>query len=128
MPSHTQLKGAAGERMVATWLKEKGYQILQANYRYQKAEIDLVAFLPTTRIGCAGELVFVEVKWRRHARFALPERAVTRGKQRLLVQAASAFIRERNLVGISCRFDVITLVGEGAALQIEHYESAFIAQ
>jgi putative endonuclease len=126
MPSKTQHKGSVGEHLVAKWLQEKGYLLLQSNYRYLKAEIDLIMIQPPQRGGPVGDLVFIEVKWRRHADFAPPEAAVTLAKQRRLIQAAAAFMRERGLEASCCQFDVIALTGEGASLSIEHYESAFL--
>lgn len=125
MPSPKQQKGAAGEELAATMLEGKGYVILERNYRFLKAEVDLIAFLPAKDYTRGGDLVFVEVKWRRDATFASPESAVSSAKQRNLLNAAEAFLHERKLEGTPCRFDVVAITGEGNNLDIVHLESAF---
>ncbi|NQV72869.1 YraN family protein [bacterium] len=127
MPSGKQMKGFAGEKLAAAWLEEKGYVILEANYRFMKAEVDLIAFLPTKQYDRGGDLVFVEVKWRRNEDFATAESSIGSTKKRLMIQAAEAFLHERKLEGTPCRFDVVTLVGSPPSLKYEHIESAFIA-
>ena len=127
MPSGKQMKGFAGEKLAASWLEEKGYVILESNYRFMKAEVDLIAFLPAKQYERGGDLVFVEVKWRRTDSFAAPEAAIDATKKRLMIQAAEAFLHERKLEGTPCRFDVVTLVGEAPNLTFNHIESAFIA-
>ena len=103
MPSAKQMKGFAGERLAAAWLESKGYVILESNYRFMKAEVDIIAFLPAKQYDRGGDLVFVEVKLRRNSEFASPESAVGRGKQRLIIQAAGAFLHERKMEGKPCR-------------------------
>ena len=127
MPSPKQQKGAAGESIAARHLEEKGYVILERNYRFMKAEVDLVAFLPASDYERGGDLVFVEVKWREDGSFAPPESAVDAAKRRNLIVAAEAFLHERKLEGTPCRFDVVAIEGSGSSLAIEHLESAFIA-
>ena len=126
MPSAKQLKGFAGEKIAAAWLEERGYVILESNYRFMKAEVDIISFLPAKQYERGGDLVFVEVKWRKNADFAVPEAAIGATKKRLMIQAAEAFLHERKLEGTPCRFDVVTLIGEAPNIQIDHIESAFI--
>ncbi len=127
MPSQKQIKGAKGESLATAMLEEKGYVILERNFRFMKAEVDLIAFLPASDYSRGGDLVFIEVKWRRDSDFATPESAVNALKKRLMIQAAEAFLHERKLEGTPCRFDVVAISGEGPNLEIEHLESAFIA-
>ncbi|MDA0873757.1 MAG: YraN family protein [Bacteroidetes bacterium] len=121
-----QIKGQAGEDLAAAWLEKQGYMILERNYRFMQAEVDLVAFLPARDYERGGDLVFVEVKWRRKGTFAPPEAAVGRDKQRNLLMAAEAFLHERKLEGTPCRFDIVAITGEGSSLEIEHIPSAFV--
>jgi len=127
MPSGKQKKGFAGESIAADMLREKGYFIVDRNYRYGKAEIDLIAFFPDRTEFLSGDLVFVEVKWRRDASFAAPESAVGSKKRRLLIRAAEAFVYKNKLEDLRCRFDIVSLAGMPPCLSIEHYESAFTA-
>lgn len=100
---------------------------MQRNYRFMKAEVDLIAFLPAKEYQRGGDLVFVEVKWRQDGSFASPEAAVDDGKRRRMIMAAEAFLHERKLEGTPCRFDVLAIIGSGDDQQVEHYESAFYA-
>lgn len=127
MPSPTQKKGAAGEDLAAKHLEEKGYVIMERNYRFLKAEVDLIAFLPASDYSRGGDLVFVEVKWRQNAEFASPESAIDASKRRNMIMAAEAFLHERKLEGTPCRFDVVAIQGSGPNLEVEHVESAFFA-
>lgn len=126
MPSPTQQKGTTGEDLAARYLEEKGYIILERNYRFMKAEVDLIAFLPTEDYSRGGDLVFVEVKWRSTSRFGSPESAVGAAKKRNMREAAEAFLHERKLEGTPCRFDVVALRGSGLDPRIEHFEHAFV--
>ena len=126
MPSSKQKKGFAGETVAAKFLQKKGYVILERNYRYRKAEVDLIVLSPRIEGQVAAELVFVEVKWRRDRLFAAPESAVGFKKRRLLVFAAEAYMHDRKMTQTFCRFDVIALSGLPPRLEIEHIEAAFV--
>ena len=63
---HFQQFGALAEKLAATFLQKKGFTILEHNYRYQKAEIDIIAKKNNL-------LVFVEVKARSGGDFGYPE-------------------------------------------------------
>lgn len=126
MPSRNQQTGARGEDLAAAFLEEKGYVILDRNYRFLRAEVDLVAFLPTRDYTRGGDLVFVEVKWRRNGQFGSPEAAVDAVKKRNLISVAEAWLHERKMEGTPCRFDVISIRGDATAPRITHFEHAFV--
>ena len=118
--------GDRGEALAAAYLEQKGYTILDRNYRFERAEVDLICFLPAWQVEAGGELVFAEVKTRTGLGYGRPEEAVTEAKQRNLIRAAEAYIYERKLEGASCRFDVISiLLQPGKQPEIEHFENAF---
>jgi putative endonuclease len=122
-PSET---GRAGEALAATYLEERGFRVMDRNYRFERSEVDIVCFLPAPRYEDGGELVFVEVKTRRGTGFGLPEEAVGADKQRHLVKAARAWLHERRMEGTPCRFDVVSiLLRNGAEPEIHHIENAF---
>lgn len=116
MPEHLDL-GRQGEAWAATFLTEKGYAILHANWRYRKAEVDLIALKDNT-------LVFVEVKTRASSRFGSPEMFVNKRKQRFLASAASAFSEELGHRG-DIRFDIIGILVLDGMPQINHVPDAF---
>jgi len=118
--------GAEGEERAARFLARRGYRIVGRNVRAGGVEIDIVA----RRGAC---IVFVEVKTRRSRRFGGPEEAVGPAKQRRLVRAAGAWLRDHDARARSTRFDVIAVLAAepdraGASRwQIRHIRAAFDA-
>ena len=60
------IKGEEGESLAQNYLSELGYQILESNWRFQKAEVDIIA-------KDGNFLVFVEVKCRSTDIFGEPQ-------------------------------------------------------
>ena len=118
--------GDRGEALAADYLEAKGYTVMERNYRFEHAEVDLVCFKPAAKYEQGGELVFTEVKTRTGLGFGRPEEAITEEKKRHLIRAAKAYLYERKLEGSPCRFDVISIVLQGGKEpEIEHFEDAF---
>lgn len=114
--NNTEL-GVFGESLAEQFLKNKGYQILDKNVRFKKWEIDIVAQ--------DGELiVVVEVKTRVTAEIGEPWRAVTRTKQKQIIQVADHYIKTRN-IDRDTRFDIVSIVHNSYRTNIEHMEDAF---
>ncbi len=119
--------GDRGETLAAEYLAAQGYRIMDQNYRYERAEVDLVCFDPDAE-NRRGEIVFIEVKTRSGLGFGAPEDAVTDDKQQHIVRAAQAYLYERQLEGAPVRFDVVSVVlNQGDAPAIEHFKDAFWA-
>jgi putative endonuclease len=97
-----QTFGRVGERLAAQALRERGYRILEQNFRCRHGEIDLVA-------EDAQDLVFVEVKTRRGDLYGLPEEAVTRVKRRKLAEVASCYLDLHAAPERSWRIDVVAV-------------------
>lgn len=124
----TKRTGDRGENVAAAYLEERGYLVLDRNYRFERAEVDLVCFEPAERDEDGGELVFVEVKTRSGLGFGRPEEAVTPEKQRHIVRATQAYLYERRLEGSPLRFDVVSvMLPQGQPPQVEHFKNAFRA-
>lgn len=97
--------GGQKETLAAEYLRRQGYEILGRNYYCPAGEIDIVA-----KDGVY--LVFVEVKYRRDARFGMPAEAVTARKQLTLRRAAQYYMREHHTgENRPCRFDVVGILG-----------------
>ncbi len=109
--------GTQGEDIAVDYLRQKGYVVLDRNWRSGHKEIDIVARQGDT-------IVFVEVKARANIMYGNPEDAVTRRKMHLLVMAADAYLRH-NLLDDEVRFDIITITGSVQKPYIRHYEHAF---
>lgn len=98
--------GQEQENRAAVYLTERGYKILERNYRCRMGEIDLIAFHQ-------GYLVFVEVKYRRGNRAGRPEEAVDFRKQKKISQTATWYLKEKGLsLDTPCRFDVVAITPE----------------
>lgn len=112
--------GNSAEELAAQYLLKKGYSILCRNYRYQKAEIDIIARKNS-------EIVIVEVKARTTDAFEEPQEAVKKKKIKLIVSAADYFMQETERQE-EVRFDIITVLPDHqGTLQINHIVNAFNA-
>lgn len=109
--------GKEGERIAVDFLIGKGYAIKYKNYRYQKAEIDIIAQIQNT-------LAIVEVRSRSTDFFENIAETITKKKIGLLVMGADHYVTERDL-DVEVRFDVITILKNTKVFEIEHLESAF---
>ncbi len=116
MAEHNDL-GQRGEVLAKEYLEQIGYQIITANWREQKFEIDLIAIDDQ-------EIVFVEVKTRSTSFFGNPEEAVTLKKQEHLINGADFYIQE-NEIDLECRFDVVAIVLNSTQQEIKHIKTAF---
>lgn len=117
MLKHTEI-GTNGEHLAAIFLKNKGYQILETNWRTGKKEIDIIA-------ENADSIVFVEVKTRSNFNFGFPEEAVTASKKKLLKLAAEDYYEQKQPQK-SPRFDIISILQQGKKTrEIIHLEDAF---
>lgn len=110
--------GKEGEHLALHYLYAQGYEILETNWRFGRAEIDIIARKEEI-------LIFVEVKTRTNEAFGLPEEAVDVRKMRLLTRAAAVYM-EKISHEWEVRFDVIAIVmTNGSAANIEHFQDAF---
>jgi len=116
MAAHNDL-GKYGEAAAVDFLIKNGYSILEKNWVFQKAEIDIIAQK-------ADVLAVVEVKTRSSIAFGLPQEAVKKSKIQLLVKAIDAYVVTRNL-DVEVRFDIIAIHKNKNVFEIEHLEDAF---
>jgi putative endonuclease len=117
MAQHNDL-GKRGEVLAAEFLIEKGYEILDENWVYERAEVDLIAYLNHV-------IIFVEVKTRSSTGFGLPQDFVNNAKQQLMATAADAYIEIMNHQG-EIRFDIISILfNQKNNYTITHIEDAF---
>ncbi len=116
MSAHNET-GKAGEEVAQAYLAEKGYKLLAINWHFHHKEIDIIAQKDEV-------LVFVEVKTRSTLAFELPKEAVTLKKQRHLVSAADAYIRQFD-IDLPSRFDIISVLNGEPPRVLEHMQDAF---
>jgi putative endonuclease len=110
--------GKAGEEVAVQYLLQRGYHILQRNYRCRFGEIDLIAREGRT-------LAFIEVKTRRSQRFGPAASAVTFEKQRHLIKASQMYMTQMKKTHEPCRFDVVAIDMDAHGLHIELIRDAF---
>lgn len=116
MAAHNDL-GIEGEKLAVAYLKAHGYEILETNYRFQKAEVDIISQ--------KGDiLAVVEVKARTSADFGNPEEFVSAKKIKLLVKAIDEYVNKNDL-NVDVRFDIIAIVFDKHTTSINHIEDAF---
>ena len=116
MADHNEL-GKLGEELAENYLTKNGYTILETNWVFQKAEIDIIAQK-------ADILAIVEVKTRSSIDFGLPQDFVKPKKIQLLVKAVNEYVVSRDL-DVTVRFDIIAINKEGKDFNVEHIEDAF---
>lgn len=116
MTSKHQL-GRQGEAAAAAFLIQNGHQILEQNYRYLKAEVDVIAL----KKNC---LIAVEIKTRSSDFFGAPESFLKPKQQQRIVTAIDYFVKQNNL-NVEVRFDVISVLKKGGNFQIKHIKNAF---
>jgi len=117
MAQHNEL-GKKGEQLAIDYLIKKGYTIRDKNWRYQKAEIDIIAQ--------KGDiLAVVEVKTRSTDYFGDPQDFVNPKKIKLLVKAINEYVISKNL-DVEVRFDIIAIIKTNNQTKIEHLEDSFL--
>lgn len=113
---HIEL-GKRGETIARAFVLENQMQVLTANFRWRKQEIDLI-------VQDQDDLVIIEVKTRQHDSYGAPETSVNKVKQRNLIKAANAYVQE-NQLDLDVRFDVISIIHNAYETRIDHIKNAF---
>ena len=116
MAQHNEL-GKKGEQIAIDFLVDKGYTILEKNYRYLKAEVDIIAQKENI-------LAAVEVKTRSTDYFGNPEEFVNPKKIKLLLSAIDYYVVDKDL-DVEVRFDIIAIIHQKET-KIEHLKDAFL--
>lgn len=116
MAQHNEL-GKKGEQLAIDYLLKNGYEIVERNYRFDKAEVDIIAQKNSI-------LAIVEVKTRSSIDFGNPQDFVKPKQIQRLIKAVDEYITVNNL-DVEARFDIIAIVKENNNFNIEHLENAF---
>jgi len=120
MAEHNEL-GKLGEDLAVEHLEKENYKILERNWVYKNAEVDIIAHKENI-------LVVVEVKTRSSLDFGSPQDFVKPKKIQLLIKAVNAYInyREKDFEeDINVRFDIVAIHKNGESFAIEHLTDAF---
>lgn len=111
MLNENQQYGQKSEDLAAGYLKKKGYEILQRNYRTRLGEIDIIARDGKT-------IVFVEVKARRTGRSGSVKSSITKTKKIRITRLAQYYLKQSGEYGRKARFDVVTIKGDGESVEL----------
>lgn len=109
--------GKRGEEIASNYLRENGFNILFRNWFFGHKEIDIIAEKDDV-------LHFVEVKARSQYYYDEPKQAVVRRKQKNIIEAADAFMQERE-DGREALFDIVSVVFYSDHHELELIENAF---
>jgi len=117
MATHNEL-GNKGEQLAVEFLQKKGYKILERNWRFKKAEVDIITQKN-------GVLAIIEVKTRSNNYFGNPQDFVNSKKIQLLVEAINEYVTSKDL-DVEVRFDIIAILKKNTEFNIEHLKDAFL--
>lgn len=110
--------GRHGENIATTYLKKKGFTIVEKNFRALGGEIDIIA--------TKGQILsFIEVKTASQDQFGSPETWVNTQKQHQIIKIARAYLSRNAHPNLQPQFDVITVVTSSPTPQINYLPNAF---
>ncbi len=115
MAKHNDL-GRLGEEMAVEYLREKGYGVLERNWKLGDLEVDIIARMENT-------IVLVEVKTRSSDWMQRPEEAVDRRRRDRLCRAANAYVKGTRWNG-DVRIDIVAIILNESRREINHIEDA----
>lgn len=99
------VSGRDAEKRARRYLERRGFSFIEANYRCQAGEIDLIM-----RHG--DMIVFVEVRYRKDQSYGGALESIDSRKQGRLRAAAEHYLqRRRSAADAPCRFDVVLISG-----------------
>ena len=116
MAAHNDF-GKEGEREAVDFLVKEGHTILECNFRYGHAEIDIISQK-------GNILHIVEVKTRNSSAYGEPESFVNQQKIDLLVRATNYYMQKTDL-DLEVQFDIISIVKNNVEFTINYIEDAF---
>ncbi len=106
-------KGNLGEEVARKFLENKGYSILESQYRTKHGEIDIIAIDDKT-------IVFIEVKYRKTNKKGSPLEAINKTKQNKIINSAYQYIIDNNVKN-NIRFDAVGILDN----EVTHIINAF---
>jgi putative endonuclease len=113
--------GKEGEDNACGLIERKGFEIIARNYRYDRAETDVIAKSDKLKI-----LLFVEVKTRASSGYAEPEDSITHRKMNQMIKSAEGFLMQHEeFENYEKRFDVISVIINKNRKTIKHIENIF---
>ena len=112
--------GRANEKRAVDFLRKQKHRIIKRNYLTRHGEIDVISVINK------DTLVFTEVRSKHNCLYGHPVETINQSKQQHIRYAAQQFLYEnKKYQTYNCRFDVITIVGEGREMKLEYFPDAF---
>ncbi len=112
--------GNASEKQAEKFLRSKKHRIVARNYFSKHGEIDIISVLPEKIV------VFTEVRSKHACTYGHPIETIDARKQQHIRQTAEKFLTDHpKYADYDCRFDVVTVVGEGKNAVLEYFPDAF---
>jgi putative endonuclease len=113
-----QILGKYGEDVAANFLLDRGYSILERNWRCEFGEIDLIA-------QHKNSLIFVEVKTRSGNGFGHPFEAITKSKVSRMRKLAASWLESHDCNESSLRLDAIAVLVQNGKVAVEHLKQVY---
>ena len=115
---NTKITGNEGENRAAAYLEEKGFEIIERNWRTNRGEIDIIAVKNDI-------LAFVEVKSLPNGTLDMIQRELNYQKRQRIIKTSKRFLlKHREYNNSYVRFDVIVIDMPGLE-PVYHIENAF---
>jgi len=111
-------RGQQIEKQVEKYLQKQGLKLITRNYHSRAGEIDLI-------MQDQNNLVFIEVRYRKSARFGSALESVNRTKQSRIIHTAEHYLQQCNDTYQAYRFDVVAVSPAKEGQQIEWVKNAF---
>jgi putative endonuclease len=102
-PDHL-IQGESAEENALQFLLKQGLSVVSRNYRCKQGEIDLIMWHGTA-------LVFIEVRYRKNAKYGSALETVTAKKQSRIIAATCHYLKAHKLANRAIRFDVVAMTG-----------------
>ena len=101
MSDWNKTTGNLGEELAVKYLSQKGYAIIERNWRFRHAEVDIIAEMN-------GRLHFFEIKTRTTDKYGKPEESMSHKKMKMLKTAAEEY-QYKNPQWKYLQFDVLAI-------------------
>lgn len=117
MPDNRKKLGNLSEDLAVSFLKKKGYKIIERNFRaHRLGEIDIVCERK-------GKIIFAEVRAKSSRSFCSPEESVGPIKKRKLVLMANFYLTAKKLWHKPYAIDGVFIEYDGDEYEIRHLEN-----
>ncbi len=125
MAKDSRHRGLLIENHVRQFLQRQGMVFIAQNYHSRYGEIDLIFLHRNSEL---ATLVFVEVRYRKGAKFGSAAETVDFFKQQKIIKTAQAFLqKEPKFASCNARFDVVSITKQQVGYDLDWQQNAFQA-